>query len=70
MRRDPFARTELSKVRRYVADGTTCNWCGSLPRTRSGRTYLYKYTVEHDGGRKGEILGLFCSLSCLDSYQS
>lgn len=64
--RDPFARTELHrKVRHVLSEG--CSWCGQK-RTNKAQPYLYKYVVEHDGGRREDVPGLFCSVSCMRSF--
>jgi hypothetical protein len=65
--RDPFARTELHRTIHYDPvphDG--CDWCGN--RRRNGA--LFKYRTEHDGGRRAEHRGLFCSKPCHDAYHS
>jgi hypothetical protein len=64
--RDPFARTELHRSRVEV-NGQTCDWCGGVCE-RKGKTVLYAYRIESDGGRHSDIRGLFCSASCMRSY--
>jgi hypothetical protein len=63
--RDVFARTELH--RELVEAAGTCWWCGGT-RGEGRVRKLYKYRTEHDGGRRSEHDGLFCSRSCFDSY--
>lgn len=65
--RDPFAREELHVARIYTDD--TCAWCGQNKSTLSGRTYLYRYRVETDGGRTYEDTKLFCSVACRRTYR-
>ena len=86
VQRDPFARAEVHRHRVYV-DGPCpcwavtrgCAWCGQRRQTpRTGRAYLYRYTVQTDGGRTlqtGDGFGLtpgrlFCSNDCRRTYQS
>jgi hypothetical protein len=57
LRRDPFARVELWKEN--ASDGE-CSWCG-----RNGKRYAYYH--ESDGGRKFNLPGSFCSISCMES---
>lgn len=65
--RDPFARETIIRERNY--DAGNCTWCGCMPHTTpKGRTYLFRYFVETDGGRKNAIPGTFCSVSCMRSY--
>lgn len=65
--RDPFAREELHRMRLFVS-GTTCNWCGSVKRTRKGDAYLFVYETQTDGGRSHVHKGSFCCKSCHDAY--
>lgn len=64
--RDCFSRTELHRSQEAVKKGETCSWCGGGNR----RSVLYRYRNESDGGRKYEISGRFCSVSCMRSYHS
>lgn len=65
--RDPFAREEIHRLRVYTRE--TCRWCGQRKQTpRTGKDFLYQYSVESDGGRKSDIRGLFCSVGCMRSY--
>ena len=67
--RDPFARTELHSERVYDIRNNDCHWCGRTPRTpRKNTPYLHRYWIEHDGGRKEDIRGLFCSADCMRSH--
>lgn len=61
--RDPFARQELHRSRKYVVSAA-CAWCGCVHATASGRTYLYQYRVESDGGRKFPDRTMYCSIAC------
>lgn len=65
--RDPYAREWL--VRDYIPErelGTdqVCLWDGR----RSLHGGLYQYGKVTDGGRYGEIPGLFCSKDCMLTY--
>lgn len=62
--RNPFAREELR--RRSVTTSGTCGWCGGTRKNRK----LFQYVIETDGGRKFEINGLFCSISCMRTYHN
>jgi len=64
--RDPFARTETTRTSVTVQAGEGCAWCGSL----NGRSSLFRYTVESDGGRSWPDTHLFCSIGCRRSYYS
>jgi hypothetical protein len=55
--RDPFSRTELFSE---VVNKQECDWCG-----RKGK---YKYYIESDSGRRSDIRGVFCSISCMRSF--
>jgi len=70
--RDPFARTEIHRRREYDSRGVhtpaDCSWCGRVKETRSGHKYLFRYSIESDGGRKSDITGRFCSVSCMRAY--
>ena len=68
VKRDPFAREELHRERVYPAY-QGCSWCGEIKRTPTTRTYLYRYWIETDGGRRFDQLGRFCSESCRKAYQ-
>lgn len=66
--RDPFARTELHrKIHHVFGSREGCDWCGQQ-RLDKAQPYLYKYVVEHDGGRREDVPGLFCSISCMRSH--
>lgn len=65
--RDPFAREELHVKRVYTVN-VFCSWCGQVKELRDGRTYLYRYRVETDGGRTYEDSRLFCSVACRRAY--
>lgn len=65
--RDPFAREEIHRERVYDPS-RGCSWCGNRNHTRKGRTFVYTYRVETDGGRKDHVSGLFCSESCRKSF--
>ena len=71
--RDGFARWELHrkvvKPAPYesslpIFSRMSCRWCGN---TRKNGT-LFQYSYEYDGGRKGDIQGHFCSVSCMRAY--
>lgn len=64
--RDPFARQELHRENVYV--NRECAWCGNVRRTTGGRFFLFRYTVETDGGRKYPDKNLFCALDCREAY--
>jgi len=78
--RDPFARQELHRRTVYTTTGETCKWCGNVRHTKSknyldpndtrnnSRRFLYCYTIEDDSGRKSDIRGLYCSVSCMRAY--
>lgn len=66
--RDPFARTELHAIRDYNVTPRGCSECGEYCRTPTRIMYLNQYVIEHDGGRKEEISGRFCSVSCMRSH--
>ena len=74
--RDPFAREELHRRTVDVADimgmGFThsCDYCGNVKQTPTGRTYLFSYFTETDGGRTCTDSHLFCSKGCRDAYHS
>ena len=68
--RDPFARAETVRVRVYLPEQVTCNWCGANRRTPSGRTYLYQYGTATDGGRVSICPRPFCSIDCHRSFNS
>jgi len=63
--RDPLARME-TKGSPVDANGRTCSWCG---QSRSDGK-LYQYSVEHDGGRKSDLKGLFCCKGCFKAYHA
>ena len=63
--RDPFARTELHRIPVHTLQ--TCDFCGQARKIKS-TNLLYTYQIEHDGGRKESIRGLFCSIGCMRSY--
>jgi len=65
--RDSFAREELH--RESVITEATCRECGFPGRKlKTGEHRLFSYRVEHDGGRKDTVPGLFCCLSCMRLY--
>ena len=70
--RDPFARTELRRDTVWTEGG--CLWCDQNRKTRSGRGYLWRYTVEQDGSRRRDFIQqrdpLFCCVDCFRSYNS
>lgn len=61
IRRDPFARTELH--RSTIKTSAKCDWCG---HNQHGR--LFQYWTETDGGTRSAHKGLFCNLTCHNSY--
>lgn len=63
--RDPFARQEIHRET-IAARAGGCAWCGNL----AGNKRLFAYRVESDGGRRSDIRGAFCSISCMRSYHS
>ena len=68
--RNSFAR-ETIVGRRITVDvnGQTCEWCGSVrQRTETSQPWLYQFMVESDGGSTGNINGLYCSRSCVESF--
>jgi hypothetical protein len=69
VKRDPFAREEIYRKREYGIGGNKCTWCGRVNRTPKGKPFLFRYTLETDGGRKFDITGLFCSEQCRKDYQ-
>lgn len=64
--RDPFAREELHRDREY--SGRTCSECGRHRLTPHGRAFLYRYSVETDGGRTFVDDRLFCSVGCRRAF--
>lgn len=67
--RDPFARETLMSERVYHTPG--CDWCSQSHSTRDHmRSFNFRYFVETDGGRRHDIHGQFCSVSCMRSYHS
>lgn len=67
--RDPIARLELHSRRDYDnLHGCGCAWCGELRHTPKGRPFLMTFWHESDGGRKSEVPGRFCTVSCYRSY--
>jgi hypothetical protein len=68
--RDPFARQELHRTRVPVlrTDGRSCAECGTLRSSDGPWGYLYRYSVQTDGGRTYEDTKLFCSVGCRRSY--
>lgn len=62
--RDPYARTELHRSSRVAVGSESCSWCGGL----AARGRLLKYRVEFDGGRRVDLPGVFCSISCMRAY--
>jgi hypothetical protein len=67
--RDPFARQELTRARVYEP-GVTCAWCGGINKTPKGRKFLFRYTVETDGGTRRQLNNLFCSNPCQAYYNA
>lgn len=66
--RDPFARTEVHKARVYNPS-VTCKWCGKVNYTpKSRRPFLFRFTIESDGGSKATVPNLFCSNDCRVFY--
>lgn len=63
--RDPFARTELHSE---IVYDRTCKWCGGFKTTSGGKQFCYRYRSESDGGRKSDIPGNFCSVTCMRAY--
>jgi hypothetical protein len=55
--RDPFSRTELFSK---VVNKQECDWCGQPAK--------YKYYIETDSGRRSDIRGVFCSISCMRNF--
>ena len=70
LRRDPYARETLFRQR--VRDSTGCDNCGAVKKTPTGSPYAYKYGTERDSisPQVAWRRGIFCSLSCHDSYHS
>lgn len=69
--RDSFARQTLMRDFEWSPPTNGCTWCGEFLLTPAKINYLWKYTVEHDGGGFGPIAvlsGRFCSDDCLFSY--
>ena len=65
--RDPFARTELHRHKRFAkgqASGMACKECGQP----SESVTLYQYSTETDGGRKFFHSGLYCSVGCFRAH--
>jgi len=66
--RDPFARTELHRDKIRPAEVSyakqSCDWCGN----ERGDGSMFRYQIEHDGGRVERIRGRFCSVGCMRSY--
>lgn len=65
--RDPFARQELHREA-VLAPAHSCDWCGSYRGKTADTNKMFRYSTETDGGRKFEHRGLFCSISCHNSY--
>ena len=65
--RDPFAREELHRERIY-SPHAVCAWCGRTLYTPKRRPYVYRYRIESDAGRTSELSGMFCSVSCLRTW--
>jgi hypothetical protein len=65
IRRDPFARTTLTRARVRPPPGGTCSWCGGT--RRGGR--LFRYITESDSGAYAEDIYLFCSLPCRSAFR-
>ncbi len=68
--RDPFARETLfSRREYYLPSNRGCTWCGQTKHTPSGRSYLFRYWTETDGGRHFGEGNLFCSVECKRTYE-
>ncbi len=71
---DPFSRTSFGRERVYLgiaakpAEQRTCDFCGQIHETPSGRHYLYRYWAVSDAGAKAPIDGLFCDAECMRAY--
>lgn len=70
--RDPFARTELHRTT-VTVEWATCKNCGSVNKPTGSRGQyigrkLFRYHTEHDGGRRDDHPGLFCSVGCFRCY--
>lgn len=75
MRRDPFARTKLtrgivhSKPIAMSSIEAGCDNCGGFSTVpNSKKLRLFRYTREHDGGRKEQIVGMSCCIDCMEAY--
>jgi len=69
--RDPFSRSELWVIRDYscfTGSRRGCDWCGQTHEGPGAHPYLNHYWREYDSGRRAEINGRFCSVSCMRSY--
>lgn len=72
VKRDVFARQELHRERLYT-DKYTCAWCGgvNLDRQRKHsqqRKFVYRFSIETDGGRKFTDTLVFCSVDCRHTH--
>lgn len=69
--RDPFAREEVHRELAVAKDGG-CDWCGNHRiNTRTGRRMaLFHYYIESDSGRRSDIPGDFCSISCMKALNT
>lgn len=66
--RDSFARLDAIRQNVWVNSHKTCDNCGQVRLTKTGKRYLYQYGVWYDGGRKDWGTRLFCSKQCRDDY--
>jgi hypothetical protein len=67
--RDSFAREELHRSSIW-AYGDTCQWCGNVKTTKTGKKRLYTYWIERDdrNGKRDLIKGKYCSNQCFRDY--
>lgn len=66
--RNPFARETVMSDRVYGGD--TCKWCGSFGQTKTGRKYVFRYSIHSDGGKVSKDRYLFCSWDCRNTYHA
>jgi len=70
VKRNPFARTELHRERVPGECAECGQWAGRVrgaDGTR-GAGYVYRYRLEHDGGRVEQGNVLFCGEDCRKAY--